>query len=236
MEGKMKRLIVFVVAGVFMIFNGLAPADEMSGDKAYEKIMEGNSRYVSGDLAKKDIGDARRKELAKGQHPFATVITCSDSRVPPELLFDQGLGDIFVVRVAGNVVDSIALGSIEYGVEHLHTPLLVILGHQSCGAVTAALDAEGEPEGNIGAILRKIMPAVEKAKASGKTDRAEMLEAAIQENVRNVYGDIMHNSPVVEELVHQGKLKVVLAEYSLNTGKVNVIEMAPHEPMHMHMN
>lgn len=97
------------------------------------KLIDGNKRFMSGELAKKDIGENRRQELTKGQQPFATVLSCSDSRVAPEIIFDQGLGDIFIVRVAGNVVEPTTLGSIEYGVEHLHAPLLVILGHESCG-------------------------------------------------------------------------------------------------------
>ena len=121
-------------------------------------------------LPRKILATSKRKELTKGQKPFAIVITCSDSRVPPELLFDQGLGDIFVVRVAGNVVDPIALGSIEYGAEHLNSPLLFILGHTKCGAVGATLEAKGKPEGNIGAIVKKIQPAVATAKKKGGSE------------------------------------------------------------------
>ena len=172
----------------------------------------------------------RRQELTKGQHPFATVLSCSDSRVDPEVLFDQGLGDVFVVRVAGNVVEPTTLGSIEYGAEHLHTPLLVILGHESCGAVKATLEAKGKPEGNIGAILKKIMPAVNTAKKA-KKDPDETLNIAVQENVKNTYKDIM-KSKIVKELVHEGKLKVVAAEYYLGTGKVELIDLEPASHSH----
>jgi carbonic anhydrase len=195
-----------------------------AGEDSLSKLLDGNKRFVSGELAKKDIGDARRQELTKGQHPFATVLTCSDSRVAPELIFDEGLGDIFIIRDAGNVVEPITLGSIEYGVEHLHTPLFIILGHEKCGAVTAALDAKGEPEGNIGAILKKIMPAVKKAKKAGK-DRESTLDLAIQENVRNTYKNVM-KSKIVSELVHEGKLQIIGAEYYLGTGKVEMIDLA----------
>jgi carbonic anhydrase len=194
-----------------------------SGNEAQERLMDGNKRFVTGDLSKKDIGDSRRQELIKGQHPFATVLSCSDSRVAPEIIFDQGLGDIFIVRVAGNVVEPTTLGSIEYGVEHLHTPLLVILGHQQCGAVKATLESKGKPEGNIGAILKKILPAVEAAKKRGK-DKEETLELAIRENIKNTYKDVM-KSKIVRELVHEGKVKVIAAEYMLSTGKVEVIDM-----------
>lgn len=216
---KLFRVAGAVVLGLFVSVSAYA------GD-ASTKLMDGNKRFVSGELAMKSLGAERRAELTKGQHPFATILTCSDSRVSPELLFDQGLGDVFIIRVAGNVVDPIALGSIEYGVEHLHTPVLVILGHQSCGAVGATMSLEGEPEGNIGAILKKIQPAVAAAKASGKADKGELLDDAVQQNVRNVYDDIMKNSPIVKELVHEGKLEVVTAEYYLDSGEVRLVEAA----------
>ncbi len=225
----MKLSRVLLALFCLIAVSGLVYAGSGAGDESLTKMIDGNKRFVSGELAKKDIGEQRRQELTKGQHPFATVISCSDSRVAPELVFDQGLGDIFIIRVAGNVVEPTTLGSIEYGVEHLHTPLLVLLGHEKCGAVTAALEAKGEPEGNIGAILKKIMPAVKTAKAA-KKDKDETLQIAIQENVRNTYNDIMKNSKIVKELVHEGKLKVIGAEYYLGTGKVEIIDLgtAPH--------
>ncbi len=208
---------------VIMAFSSMVFAAS-SGDEALQKLLDGNKRYVEGKFASKDLGDSRRTEILKGgQHPFATIISCSDSRVPPEHIFDQGLGDIFIVRVAGNVVDPIALGSIEYGVEHVHTPLLMILGHSDCGAVKATLGAKGEPEGNIGAIVKKIQPAAKKAKKKGGSNE-EVLETAIKENIMNVYSDVM-KSPIVKELVHEGKLKVVVAEYNLATGKVEMLEL-----------
>ncbi|MDA8079614.1 MAG: carbonic anhydrase [Nitrospiraceae bacterium] len=194
------------------------------------KLIDGNKRFMSGEVAKKDIGESRRQELTKGQQPFATVLSCADSRVAPEIIFDQGLGDIFIVRVAGNVVEPTTLGSIEYGVEHLHTPLLVILGHESCGAVKATLEAKGKPEGNIGAILKKIMPAVNTARKANK-DTSETLNIAIQENVKNTYKDVM-KSKIVRELVHEGKLKVIGAEYYLGTGKFELIELSPPAEQH----
>jgi carbonic anhydrase len=197
----------------------------MSGDESLLKLLEGNKRFISGQLTTKDCSTEKRQELTKGQHPFATVLSCSDSRVPPEVIFDEGLGDVFIVRVAGNVVEPTTLGSIEYGAEHLHTPLLVILGHEKCGAVQATLEAKGKPEGNIGAILKKIMPAVNTAKKA-KKDPDETLNLAVQENVKNTYKDIM-KSKIVKELVHEGKLKVVAAEYYLGTGKVELIDLEP---------
>ena len=224
----MKKFRVLLALLVVVVFSGFFFAGS-AGDDSLQKLMDGNKRYVEGKLANKDIGDSKRKELSKGQKPFAIVITCSDSRVPPELLFDQGLGDIFVIRVAGNVVDSIALGSIEYGAEHLHAPLIFILGHTKCGAVTATLEAKGKPEGNIGAIVQKITPAADAAKKKGGT-KDEILETAIQENMKNVYKDIMNKSKIIPELVHEGKVKIVAGEYDITTGKIAMIELPKSAP------
>jgi carbonic anhydrase len=222
-EVLMKRFRVLFALLVVLSFSGFVFAGS-AGDDSLQKLMDGNKRYTTGDLAKKDLGDSKRKELTKGQKPFAIVITCSDSRVPPELLFDQGLGDIFVIRVAGNVVDPIALGSIEYGAEHLNSPLLFILGHSKCGAVQATLQAKGKPEGNIGAIVKKIQPAATAAKKKGGSED-EIFEAAIKENMRNVYKDVMTKSTIIPHLAHEGKLKIVAGEYNIETGKVEMMDL-----------
>ena len=221
----MKLSRVLIALFFLLAVSGLVFAGHMSGDESLLKLLEGNKRFISGQLTTKDCSTEKRQELTKGQHPFATVLSCSDSRVPPEVIFDEGLGDVFIVRVAGNVVEPTTLGSIEYGAEHLHTPLLVILGHEKCGAVQATLEAKGKPEGNIGAILKKIMPAVNTAKKA-KKDTDETLNLAVQENVKNTYKDIM-KSKIISELVHEGKLKVVAAEYYLGTGKVELIDIEP---------
>ena len=227
---KQRKQSLAIVLVCLVVTAGFVYAGIEAGRDSLTKLIDGNKRFMSGELTRKDIGQDRRQELAKGQQPFATVISCSDSRVPPEIIFDQGLGDIFVVRVAGNVVESTSLGSIEYGVEHLHTPLLVILGHESCGAVKAALEAKGKAEGNIGAILKKIMPAVETARRA-KKDPSETLNIAVRENVKNTYKDIM-KSKIVRELVHEGKLKIVGAEYYLNTGKLELIDLTTSSEKH----
>ncbi|MEW6053710.1 MAG: carbonic anhydrase [Nitrospirota bacterium] len=219
----MKFLKVLSALLMVAVFSGFVFAGS-AGDEALQKLMDGNKRYVEGSLGQKDIGDTKRKELLKGQKPFAIVVTCSDSRVAPELLFDQGLGDLFVIRVAGNVVDPIGLGSIEYAAEHLHSPLLVILGHEKCGAVGATIDAKGKPEGNIGAIVKKIQPAAAAAKKKGGS-KDEIMEIAIHENVKNVYKDIMKNSSIIRHLADAGKLKIVGGEYMLSTGKVEMVEL-----------
>ncbi len=216
---------VFVVLFFLVAVTGLVYAGMEKGDDSISKLLDGNKRFMTGEHAKKDIGESRRQELTKGQHPFAIVLSCADSRVPTELIFDQGLGDIFVVRVAGNVVEPTTLGSIEYGAEHLNAPLLVILGHEKCGAVKATLEAKGKPEGNIGAILKKIMPAVNTAKKANKGTE-DTLDLAIKENVKNTYKEVM-KSKIISELVHEGKLKIVGAEYYLGTGKVEIIDLAP---------
>ncbi len=192
-----------------------------TAEAAWEELMDGNQRFVAGERADRDF-PSRRVDLIEGQHPFATIITCSDSRVPPELLFDQGLGDVFIIRNAGNVVDGIELGSIEYGVHHLHTPVLVVLGHQSCGAVTAAV--EGGAGGNIGSIMDEINPAVETARKTNKTGK-ELVEEAVDENMRLVIENILEKSPVTKELVNNGELTIVGAKYFFDTGKVEVVEV-----------
>ncbi|MEK7804022.1 MAG: carbonic anhydrase, partial [Deltaproteobacteria bacterium] len=138
---RIKNVLTTIAAAVLFLYSGIVFASSagpgISADEALKKLIDGNNRFVQSAQAQKDIGNNRRTELTKGQHPFAVILSCSDSRVPPEHIFDQGLGDIFVVRVAGNVADSIELGSVEYAAEHLGVPLILVLGHQSCGAVKA---------------------------------------------------------------------------------------------------
>jgi len=189
-------------------------------DDTLKKLMTSNQHFVSGKITPCDM-QARRAELVKGQAPVAVVVTCSDSRVAPEYIFDQGIGDIFVIRVAGNVTDAIALGSIEYAVEHLHTPLIIVMGHDKCGAVGAAVKG-GEPERNIGAIVKKITPSVDRARAAGKTGD-DLLNAAIIDNAQSVAANLTKDSTVIKHLVDEKKVKIVPAKYSLSTGKVDLL-------------
>lgn len=190
----------------------------VNAEQAKQLLVDGNKRFSSGQLLKKNMGDARLEELySKGQKPFAVILCCSDSRVPPELVFDQALGDIFIIRVAGNVVSPIVMGSIEYGVEHLHVPLLVILGHENCGAVKATVDG-GEAPGNIADIVEKIKPSVAKAKAAGATGNA-LYEKACDENTQAMKAEV-EKSEIVKELIEHGKLQVVTAKYYLSNGEV----------------
>ncbi len=179
--------------------------------------MEGNRRFVAGTPEAKDMA-GRRAQLVEGQHPIATVVTCSDSRVVPEYIFDVGLGEIFTVESAGNVLDKVGLGSVEYGVGHLHTPLLVVLGHEKCGAVTAAYDG-GHAEGNLAAIVKRIAPAVKKAKKGG--EKAAEVEQAAAINVKKVMGKLKKLQPVKAAL-ESGALKLVGMKYSLG-GAVEMI-------------
>lgn len=184
----------------------------VSADTARQILSEGNNRFIQGKLSTYDVGTNRRAELAHGQHPYAVVVTCSDSRVPPELIFDQALGNIFVIRVAGNVLDAVALGSIEYAVEHLNTKLIVVMGHEKCGAVKATVDGGHVPP-NIGAIAAKIQPAVDIAKA---TNPDNIYEAATDANIVN-----MVNLVKVDQIINQiDGVKVVGAKYHFHSGEV----------------
>jgi len=185
--------------------------------KALALLKDGHARYVSGAPLAKDISQARRSELAKGQKPFAVILTCSDSRVPPEVVFDQALGDLFVVRTAGNVVDPVVLGSIEYAVEHLGAPLVVVMGHTSCGAVKATVEG-GEAPGSIGAITKLIAPAVEQAKAEGTRDSA-FAEKSADNNVELQLAAV-GGSKILEEKVKSQQLEIVGAKYDIESGMV----------------
>lgn len=185
--------------------------------EVWNSLMAGNRRFVAGKPQARDLVSLRQK-LVSGQSPKAIILSCSDSRVGPELIFDQSLGDIFVVRTAGNIADAIALGSIEYAVEHLHSPLLVVLGHQKCGAVNAACSGEKMPSQNLDAIMEKIDPAVTQAKTYAKAD--DLVESAIKENVHHSASDLLGNSEIIRNAVKSGKLTVIEAEYELDAGQV----------------
>jgi len=189
----------------------------LSADEIWSSLMAGNSRFVAGNPQPRALISLRQK-LASGQSPKVIILSCSDSRVGPELIFDQSLGDIFVVRTAGNVADPVALGSIEYAVDHIHSPLLVVLGHQKCGAVSAACSGEKMPSANLEAIVEKISPAVARAKTYAKAD--DLVESAVKENVRQSAKDVLASSEIIRNAVKSGKLSVVEAEYELDTGKV----------------
>ncbi|HXY09391.1 MAG TPA: carbonic anhydrase [Terriglobales bacterium] len=188
-----------------------------SADEVWNSLMSGNGRFVAGKPQTHALV-ALRHQLASGQSPKAIVLACSDSRVGPELIFDQSLGDLFVVRTAGNVADAVALGSIEYAVDHLHSPLLIVLGHQACGAVSAACSGEKMPSSNLDAIVERINPAVNQAKTYAKGN--DLIESAVKENVHQSAKDVLANSEIIRTAVKSGKLSVIQAEYELDSGKV----------------
>lgn len=192
---------------------GHGPA--VSADKLIAKLVEGNRRYVSGDFTEMHLAPAERAKLSKGQHPFAVVIGCADSRVPPELVFDQSAGQLFVVRVAGQVLDAPTIGSIEYAVEHLGSRLIVVLGHEKCGAVKAAVDG-GEAPGHIGSLVTAIAPAVERARDM----QGDILANAVEWNVRRVMDELASSRPILSEMTGEGGLTVAGGVYDLDSGKV----------------
>ena len=188
--------------------------------EAISRLKEGNGRYTSGNLQHPGQTTERRRELAKTQHPFATIVSCSDSRVPPEIVFDQGLGDLFIVRVAGNVINDEGLGSIEYSVDHLGTRLILVLGHQSCGAVKAAREtiaAKGKAPGHIQSLVTAIQPAVE-ATVHGD------LETTVKANVKDVVQALRSSTPILKAKVDSGEIRVVGVYYSLDTGSVTFLD------------
>ena len=191
-----------------------APTDPLT------RLMAGNARFVAGKSVHANQDRARLTEVAKGQKPFAMILSCADSRVPPEILFDQGLGDLFVVRVAGNIADSHALGSLEYGAQVLGARFLMVLGHEYCGAVDAAVKG-GKVGGNIDSIIDVIAPAASRAKAD--PDKTDLLNKAIAENVREVLSAINKRSPALTAMAAKGELKIVGARYDLDGGDVTLV-------------
>jgi carbonic anhydrase len=189
---------------------------------ALAELQQGNERFVSARMVRPDQGPATRLNISAAQHPFAVVLSCSDSRLPPELIFDQGLGDLFVVRVAGNIVDPAGMGSIEYAVGHFHTPLIVVLGHQNCGAVSATVDAvqhpDDHPHGSIAALVAAITPAVEAA----KQESGDLVDHSVRANALQSTNQIKQSSELAAPL-QAGALKVVTAYYSLKDGTVSLI-------------
>lgn len=206
------------------------PGPGVTPEQAIERLREGNARFQSSKSIHPHIDSSRLRQTAEqGQHPFATVLTCSDSRVPVELVFDHGVGDIFVVRVAGNVCGQHEAGTIEYGVDHLKTPLLVVLGHSRCGAVTAVA-TDAKLHGNVPALVRGIRPAVEQAKQGHPNLHGkELVPAATQCNVWQAIDDLFRQSPMTRELVSEGKLRVVGAIYQVDTGKIDWLGMHPQQ-------
>lgn len=196
-------------------------APELSPDEALASLKEGNRRFVEDANACAANLAKRREELASGQHPWAIVLTCSDSRVTPELVFGGlTLGELFVIRNAGNVLDTGALGTIEYGAEHLHAPLIVVMGHTKCGAVAAACDVAktgAKLDGSIGKMVQPILPVALKALYTSK----DFVGQTVIDNARSGAERIIEESPIVAHLVKAGKVRIVAAVYDIDTGDVS---------------
>jgi carbonic anhydrase len=205
----------------------------ISASEALERLREGNRRFVSdvrGSAAL--VTQTRRSELAEGQEPFAIILGCSDSRVPAEIVFDQGLGDLFVIRVAGNIVASSQIGSVEFAAERFCTPLVVVLGHSRCGAVLATLEELMRPREkqsrNLRSIVDRIRPSVEGLLATElRHDSEALVRHAVRANIRASANQVRHGSDVLEELIQEGRVLVVGAEYSLETGCVDFFDGLP---------
>ena len=198
----------------------------MTPDQALEWLRDGNRAFLDGKVDQVDLSAARRLALAKGQAPFCAYVSCSDSRVPPELLFGRGLGELFIIRNAGNTVDTVAMGSIEYAVAVLGVPLVVVMGHESCGAVKAAMSVVSDNArfpGVIGNMIEPIIPAVLEA----RNQPGDATEVAVKQNVRRVVRKLREASdPLLIEPQRSGKLKVVGAYYKLDSGEVDFFDLA----------
>ena len=188
----------------------------LDAEESLKKLMDGNRRFVSETYDRGDIGPGRRAEISKGQRPFAVIVDCSDSRVVPEFIFDQGLGDLFVIRTAGNIVDDIAIGSVEYAVKHLGVRLVLVLGHDDCGAVKATV-AGGKAEGHIDAILQAIRPAV----AVAMQKPGNLLDNAIAQNVDMVINRLQSAQPILAQALQTGDVRIVGGVYHQKDGSVD---------------
>ena len=210
--GAWSCLVVLLALNLF----GMAQQRQSgSADQIWNQLVAGNHRFATGKGAPHDL-QAQRESLTKTQHPQVAVLSCSDSRVPPELIFDAGLGDLFVVRSAGEDDDAILVGSLEYAVEHLGSTVIVVMGHQSCGAVTAACSGGKSESDNLEAVVSPIAP------SCTKMDRAkpETLDLAVRDHVHTVSQEILARSELLRKAAEERKISIIEAYYSLDTGEV----------------
>lgn len=214
----MKKIIITLI--LLLIASRVSAQDKpnLCADDALKKLKEGNKRFAQYHMKHPDEYKLRRKELVKGQHPFAAILSCSDSRVPTEIIFDQGLGDLFVIRNAGNVLDEHILGSIEYAVEHLGVNLVVVMGHEACGAVGAAMKT-GKESPCLESIKEAIEPAVEHCKKENKLTT----ENVAKEHVKLDIEDVLKDKELCE-YIQLHNVKIVPAYYSITTGKVEFLQ------------
>lgn len=228
-EFSMKIITFLAIAFMLLFlttFTAAAEEDlEITAEQALQMLMDGNARFVSGDVEHPNQSAESREEVISGQQPFAIIVGCSDSRIPPEIVFDQGIGDIFVIRTAGQVMDNATLASIEYGAEHLGVPLVVVLGHDSCGAVRAAVEG-GEAPGHLGCLVDAISPAVDEIEEeeTNETSEDDLIDCVIDINIENIVYQLESSEPILSELVEEGELTIVGARYHLDSGEVEILE------------
>ena len=195
-------------------------AQPETSETALEKVMAGNARFASLHAVHPDESADRTREVAKAQHPMAVVIACADSRVSPELVFDEGLGDLFVIRTAGNLISDVELGSVEYAVHHLEVPLVIVMGHERCGAVQALVENQ-HPHGHVQCLIDSLKS--EKEIQAVPLDDPNRLEDCIIANVRHQVNTLTTRSELIAEKVKKGELKVVGARYDLDDRKVTIL-------------
>ncbi|GGJ42367.1 carbonic anhydrase [Deinococcus roseus] len=191
-------------------------------DTALKALLDGNSRYIRGRLRHPNQRPDRISEVAKGQHPFAIILGCADSRVAPEIVFDQGLGDLFVVRVAGNIASDDAVGSIEFAVEEFGVPLIMVLGHARCGAISATLGAM-DSGATVPRHIDTLVAAIEPVAKEVSKDTPDRVDVVVRKNTLHVAEQLMHESSILHEKLESGKLKIVSARYNLDDGRVDLL-------------
>ena len=201
----------------------------VDSSEALERLITGNQRYLKGDVLRQSPSAEARSQTIASQAPFAIILGCSDSRVPAEIVFDQGIGDLFVIRVAGNIVAPSQVGSVEFAAAMFQTRLVVVLGHSGCGAIQATLSELERPDSsrspNLKAIVDRIMPAVQPLyEANKRKDADELLEPAVRANIRASVSHLKHGSAILENLIANEGLRIVGAEYSLETGEVDFFD------------
>lgn len=205
--------------------------DQLTPEAALKDLMEGNQRYVSGNMIERDLS-AQVAAITKGQYPKAVILACIDFRVPVEYIFDQGVGDVFVARVAGNIEDEELLGSMEYGLAVAKSKLLIILGHENCGAVKSAIKKVDVGRENVTILLNQIEPAIQKTKGERDASNKEYFHDVVVNNVHHTVADIRKRSKLISDLEKEGKIKVVGAYYSLTDGKVTILDDEEHSHSH----
>ena len=237
MKKKMTAFVLTLIALATGIALASTAGTAISPDEALQKLRDGNKQYITGHLTIASRSDAfSRKALANSQKPYAVILSCSDSRVPPEIIFDKGLGEIFVIRVAGNVSDPVVLGSIEYAAEYLGVPLIMVLGHKRCGAVKATVGAKGKSTGskNIDAIVKTIAAsariaaknceACRKDRKCKESSASEFAECLADANAKSIAANLTRQSNILKHLVKEKKIRIVAAKYDLDDGLVTVFK------------